>query len=220
MSERSLPLDGRLALVLAAERLFAEFGVHGVSLRQIVEASGLRNASAVQYHFGSRDRLAEAVFEHRMSAINPRRQARLDAAAAAGRLDDMRALVSVWVWPLAEELAPRREGNYYVQFLAHATRDRRLAIELSRTDLVAAWVETGRHMNRLLNFLPPVIAATRQIVAGRQCVNSLAAFEADGLGGDPDFALNIENLIDMITGGLLAPVSAATLHTRAAMQPE
>ena len=41
-------------IVLAAEGLFAERGIEGVSLRQIGTAAGNGNNSAVQYHFGTK----------------------------------------------------------------------------------------------------------------------------------------------------------------------
>jgi AcrR family transcriptional regulator len=50
-------------IVLAAERLFAERGLDGVSLREIGAAVGNANNSAVQYHFGSKDQLVRAIFE-------------------------------------------------------------------------------------------------------------------------------------------------------------
>ena len=45
----------REELILAAERLFSEFGIDAVSLRQINAAAGQRNSSAAHYQFGSKD---------------------------------------------------------------------------------------------------------------------------------------------------------------------
>ena len=50
----------REELILAAERLFSEFGIDAVSLRQINAAAGQRNSSAAHYHFGSKDALIAA----------------------------------------------------------------------------------------------------------------------------------------------------------------
>ena len=71
--------DTRMRLILAAEQLFAENGIEGVSLRQVNVAAGQKNASATHYHFGSKDALIEAIFSHRMEAINARRTEILDA---------------------------------------------------------------------------------------------------------------------------------------------
>ena len=55
-------------------------GLLGVSLRQIGAAAGNGNNSAVQYHFGTKDRLVQAVFEYRL----PRLRERRDRAGAGG----------------------------------------------------------------------------------------------------------------------------------------
>ena len=51
----------RERLIVAAERLFAEHGFDGVTLKQITAEAGQRNASALQYHFGSRVDLVRAI---------------------------------------------------------------------------------------------------------------------------------------------------------------
>ena len=56
-----------------AERMFAESGVHGVSLRAIIAEAGV-NLAAVHYHFGSKDALVEAVFERRVGPADARPQ--------------------------------------------------------------------------------------------------------------------------------------------------
>lgn len=55
----------RERLIRAAERLFAVHGVHGAQLREVVRDAGQANPSAVQYHFGSREGLLEAVMAER-----------------------------------------------------------------------------------------------------------------------------------------------------------
>lgn len=79
----------RRRLIEEAERLFAVRGFAGVSLREIGVAAGARNNSAAQYHFGDRQGLVDAVFDHRMAAINERRLALLATldTSAANRAD-------------------------------------------------------------------------------------------------------------------------------------
>ena len=69
----TLPLSTKEQIVLAAERLFAERGYEGVSLREIGAAAGSGNNSAVQYHFGSKEQLVVAIFENRLTYIDDRR---------------------------------------------------------------------------------------------------------------------------------------------------
>ena len=85
--------DAKTRLILAAEILFAKGGIEGVSLREIAAAAGQRNHHAVQYHFGIRDTLVQAVFDYRMDQMEAARGAMLAAAEASGRLDDTRSIV-------------------------------------------------------------------------------------------------------------------------------
>jgi AcrR family transcriptional regulator len=73
--------DTRERIFLAAERLFAERGFDGVSVRDIVQAAGV-NLAAVSYHFGSKSELLLAVFRERTKAMNRERHALLRAAEA------------------------------------------------------------------------------------------------------------------------------------------
>ena len=211
LESRTEPRDGRTSIIVTAEKLFAEYGLHGISLRQISDAAGQKNTSAIQYHFGSRDGLVEAVFAHRMSVINPRRQAALDKLEASGRLGDVRALVSVMVWPMAEELRPRAEGNHYVQFLNRAMREKHLAVELTPPELMTAWFSTIEHVRTAIRYLPDEIVDIRMLLASQQLISGLAEFEADGAGETERLDFMVEALIDMIASGIAAPVSPTAL---------
>src|SRR6201996_9594014 len=76
----SLPTKERI--LGAAEELFARHGFEGASLRQLTAAAGV-NLAAVNYHFGSKDRLIEEVFRRRLDQLNGSRMAALKAIAGA-----------------------------------------------------------------------------------------------------------------------------------------
>ncbi|HEV7402347.1 MAG TPA: TetR/AcrR family transcriptional regulator [Chthoniobacteraceae bacterium] len=71
----------RGALLDAAERLFSQNGIEGTSVRDIIKAAGA-NLGAINYHFGTKDRLALEVFARRIEPVNRARLARLDALEA------------------------------------------------------------------------------------------------------------------------------------------
>src|SRR5271156_452588 len=87
---RSDGRDSRERLILAAERLFAEHGIDGVSLREINLAAGQKNASGLQYHFGKKANLLAAVFAHRVPGIEVRRKGMLDELNRTGGISDLR----------------------------------------------------------------------------------------------------------------------------------
>src|SRR5947208_1773532 len=76
-------LATRVALLDAAERLFSQNGIEGTSVREIIKAAGA-NLGAINYHFGTKDRLALEVFARRIGPVNRERVTRLDALEAAG----------------------------------------------------------------------------------------------------------------------------------------
>jgi len=61
----------------AAEELFMQHGFEGTSMRTLTSKAGV-NLAAVNYHFGSKDALIEAVFRRRLDPMNAARIAELD----------------------------------------------------------------------------------------------------------------------------------------------
>ncbi|WP_143306045.1 TetR/AcrR family transcriptional regulator [Chitinophaga vietnamensis] len=59
--------EKQLAILAVAERLFADKGFHGTSVRDIAQEADV-NIAMISYYFGSKDKLLEAVFRHRMEA--------------------------------------------------------------------------------------------------------------------------------------------------------
>ncbi len=61
-----------------AERLFAEHGYDATSLRAITSEAGV-NLAAVNYHFNSKESLLKALFSRRLTLLNRKRLALLEA---------------------------------------------------------------------------------------------------------------------------------------------
>ncbi|MGH8706477.1 MAG: TetR/AcrR family transcriptional regulator, partial [Burkholderiales bacterium] len=79
MSVRALkPLKETQCRILdAAEELFMQHGFEGASMRMLTAKAGV-NLAAVNYHFGSKDALIEAVFRRRLDPMNGARIAELE----------------------------------------------------------------------------------------------------------------------------------------------
>jgi AcrR family transcriptional regulator len=58
--------DKQIQIMEAAEKLFAEQGFSGTSVRDIAEAAHV-NLAMISYYFGSKEKLMEAMFHHRGS---------------------------------------------------------------------------------------------------------------------------------------------------------
>ena len=71
------PHETRTRILDAAEELFMQHGFEGTSMRLLTAKAGA-NLAAVNYHFGSKDALIEAVFRRRLDPMNAGRVAELD----------------------------------------------------------------------------------------------------------------------------------------------
>jgi len=102
----------------AAENLFARHGFAGASLRQVT-ATAQVNLAAVNYHFGSKDRLIEEVFRRRLDELNARRLVALKRALARSKptLEDV---LAAFIKPALELSLDRSGGQAFVRVLARA----------------------------------------------------------------------------------------------------
>ena len=116
-TQQGRSLATRLKIICAAETLFAERGIASVSLAEINTASQQRNRNAVQYHFGNKQTLLQAIFDKHLPAVFEHRQQILDdiEASTSFSLDD---LVSALVLPVAEKLNDQDGGEAYVRINA------------------------------------------------------------------------------------------------------
>ena len=111
------PTSTKERILAAAEALFAQRGFDGASLRQLTASAGV-NLAAVNYHFGSKEKLVEQVFKRRLDALNQHRLAEL--AKVAGRpgttLEDV---LAAYIRP-ALELSHEGNGSLFMRVLARA----------------------------------------------------------------------------------------------------
>ena len=212
-------------LIRTAERLFAERGIDAVSLRQVNNAAGQRNASAAHYHFGSKEALIGAIFEDRMGGINQRRLGMLDEIERQGRGGELRAVMEAYVWPLAEQLFDRSGGNHYVRFLAQVRSDPMIRFwELFGGDLDLGARRATAMGLAIMAALPQRVLRQRMAIMSGQVINGIADLEAHikrrtRTDRDYDPTVLINNLIDMLCGALSAPISDETLE-RACSRPQ
>jgi AcrR family transcriptional regulator/transposase len=78
-------------IVAIAEKMFAEHGYRGVSLRAVMRECGV-NAAAVHYHFGSKEALLEEIFVRRAGALNSARLRLLDSCMQGAGTDNSEIL--------------------------------------------------------------------------------------------------------------------------------
>jgi len=191
--------------VLAAERLFAARGYDGVSLRQIGAAAGNANHSAVQYHFGSKDQLVEAIFDYRLPHLDTRRR----SLVAEREPDDLRSWVECYVLPILEQ--GEQDGSNYLSFVAMLQQSAEAHLFARISEDYRASTERFRdRMTVLLAHIPEPLRAHRLTQALAFSVHAAADRERSQASGAPvlPFTVHVADLLDGLIGFLDAPVSA------------
>jgi AcrR family transcriptional regulator len=148
----------RSAILVAAERLYADRGFGDVTLRDIVAEANV-NLAAVNYHFGSKDELIAELFVTRSLATNRERLNELKAAEENGGdrapIDQIfRALVGP---TLRGCLGPSSQGSTAARFMIRAS--------------IESVPPIRRIKNREVDHLRKFIAAMRRALPGRDDVD-------------------------------------------------
>lgn len=105
----------RQAILLAAEKLFAQNGYHAVTIRQIAIEAAVPLA-LVGYYYGQKHALFEAIFEHWSPTIDERLNGLLLAVDAGGP-ELLRHIVEAFVQPVLRMRASA-EGEFYALLVA------------------------------------------------------------------------------------------------------
>lgn len=106
------PHETRTRILDAAEELFMQHGFEGTSMRLLTGRAGV-NLAAVNYHFGSKDALIEAVFRRRLDPMNAGRLAALERLEkeAAGRALAPEAIIRAFIGESLRMIEDTRGGG-------------------------------------------------------------------------------------------------------------
>ena len=108
----------RERILATAEQLFAEGGVATTSLRTITSLARV-NLAAVNYHFGSKEALIEAVYERRLGPLNRARLINLDQIEQRGSPALIEEIVRAFVDPIVDLSAhDAKDGIVFMRLLA------------------------------------------------------------------------------------------------------
>jgi len=204
-------------MIDTAERLIAERGLGALSLREVAADAGQRNHSAVQYHFGSRAGLVEAVFDARMRPIDARRAELLAQLEEAGDTTDLAALTEVVVRPMAEAIVVEPPG-WYGRFLAEIARSEPSLLLTDRPAMVTLH-RAARLMIAAMVAVPVSLRAERSRMALGAAVTMLAdrerqLWESEVAGSEPQASPPagpsfVSHVIDLVQAMVSVPPSPA-----------
>jgi len=94
--------DTRSRILDVAEELFSEQGFDRVSIRDITKKAEV-NLAAINYHFGSKEDLIEAIFEREVIPVNEARIDALDAVERSSKKDPkLEAILEAFIRPAVQ----------------------------------------------------------------------------------------------------------------------
>jgi len=199
----------------AAEALFMEHGFEATSLRAITAAATV-NLAAVNYHFGSKEELFQAVLTRRLDPMNHRRIElldRLEAGAAATPVTCERILTALFVPALTLARDPEHGGKNFLRLLGRAYADPAPFIRQFLSDQYAEMIARFKAaFARALPHLPRrelswrlhfIMGALSYTLAGTDALKLIA--ELNPLETDNDEIL-LRRLAPFLLAGLLAPL--------------
>jgi AcrR family transcriptional regulator len=210
---------GREALLDAAALLMDEHGIDHASLNEINRASGQRNRSAVQYHFGSRDALVRELFTRANDTIDAERNALLDHLESTGGPLSERAAIEVVVGPLSRRLRTP-EGRRYLRLCGQLLNHPRYNADARDTlQMNTSIIRCAQYIGPALAHLPQAIAIERASQVAAFTVRALAdqarLADTDPL---PRPVLTTEafvtNLVDILLAMLTAPTTTNSHHAQ------
>ena len=102
--------ETRTRILDVAEELFMQHGFEGTSMRVLTAKAGV-NLAAVNYHFGSKDALVEAVFRRRLDPMNAARIAELDQLEAEQRVPSPEAIIRAFITPGLKLMEDGKNGG-------------------------------------------------------------------------------------------------------------
>jgi len=210
--------DTKTRILDAAEKLFVEHGFEATSLRSLTSAAGV-NLAAVNYHFGSKEELFQAVLTRRLDPMNQERielLGRIEREAAGRALSCEKILFAMLIPALKLARDEKRGGNNFLRLVGRAYADPAPFIRHFLSAQYAGMI--GRYKEAFLKALPHlsrqeltwrlhfVMGALSYTLAGTDALKLFA--EATSTTNNDELLL--QRLAPFLVAGLKAPALADT----------
>ncbi|RMF17172.1 MAG: TetR/AcrR family transcriptional regulator [Candidatus Dadabacteria bacterium] len=219
-SASSAANDTPTRLLHTAIALFAEHGLQAVSLRVINEHAGSKNGSAVQYHFGSRDGLLEAIVDYLWTEILQHTIVRLDRLETSDTPPSVRDIVEAIFEPaLAYSLRPGI-GLAAARLLPRVIEEAPPQIRHRFAERLTGILSRAQIL--LIQAAPQVPESVLRLRLAFALINGLhlvtdlhVLYGAEDVVNDPDTRVRVyDHFIATIAAGLAAPPETDPLFRR------
>lgn len=204
--------DTKERILDAAEALFAENGFSATSLRAITAEAEV-NLASVNYHFGSKESLIEAVFDRRLEPLKEERLRRLEECARREDPLEVEAILRAFMLPPFRMMSVvGRESARFMTLISRAFMDPGSHPErFYHRYFEEVATKTHELLLRALPDLPPdeiwwrihfMIGTMSHTLGATMRLEILS----DGREDITDFAAMLERLVTFLSAGMRSPV--------------
>jgi AcrR family transcriptional regulator len=218
--------DGRLArgqttrelIIVTAERLFAEFGIAAVSLRDIAAAAEQKNNAAVHYHFGDKENLLKEIILFRVKDIEDRSTRIQEKLRSEGSNPSVSDYVRSYVLPFEKNI---QDGDYYILFLSRIIIERGGITSLRDKVTIESTNILREGLRKALPNCPEAMVEARWQIVVISVIHSLASYQTAYRSGVLTTPLEhlLDDLIRFHTAGLKAAPRPPGKRANAAPPP-
>jgi len=199
-----------------AEKLIAEKGMAGVSIREIVKTAEQKNESALQYHFKNLEGLIQALRKSRNREIDERRSLLIEEALSKSPELTLRDICRLMVAPAFELSRSSASFRRYLRAFGHEiTHAEASALAVANRTGGASTQRLGTYLREALPHLDEE-AFRRRMDSALRFISASMVHQAGQKnafrGSNADVFFN--SLIDALVGMLSAPESEDTQQAR------
>ncbi|GAB5451403.1 MAG: hypothetical protein Hals2KO_17310 [Halioglobus sp.] len=199
--------ETRERLLLTALHLYADKGIHAVSLRRISAEAGSKNSAAMHYHFNNQQGVLEALM--RMIGRELEQLAKAERSDTAGKLS-LRQAFRNHLQPLVQLRTSQPWGADAVRFLSRLVSEQDDKLASLINDVYAPfWRRMDKALAHSLPDLPHTVRKLRLLFITTNVVHGVA--ESNWLSHSPlgdlsslDEDTLLDHLVDYLVGGLTA----------------
>jgi TetR/AcrR family transcriptional regulator, regulator of cefoperazone and chloramphenicol sensitivity len=181
-----------------------------VSLREIARVAGNGNNNAVQYHFGGKSGLVQAIFAYRVWQMDETRRVGLERLNAIGRSTDIPSLLELLYLPLLELINDAGRHTYAGFIVKYLVLSRPAGLphpmdSLSETTVALRQITSA--IETQLAHLPADLAINRIATTSLMFNTMLVRSDNDGVteqGGAP-LQRRVTDCLEMVAAALRAP---------------
>jgi AcrR family transcriptional regulator len=208
LARRGGDTEKRQRIFDAAEKLFAENGFAGTPLRAISSTAGV-DLALINHHFGSKQRLFEAVISRRADIVHrDRLEALEDCRTRAKGAPTIDGLVNAFLSPLFGRATNNKEWRSYLRLVAKLSVEREWVETLSRL-----YNPTAKYFINAMRMSYPDASEEQLFWAYHFLLGSMVFTGADsgriddisgGVVRSDDFAASFRHLVTFVSAGVHA----------------